>query len=109
MACDRFAYQGSSVFAIVHAERPAEYSFISFAPLPGRKRDLPFIMLNAVWDAAARTVTSFAMGRGLGDCGTYEVQKLVDARFQLVEFREKKECDGKETPPQQYPLVFRAR
>lgn len=108
LACDRFAYQASSVFAVVHAERPAEYTFIGFAAPPGRKRDEPFVLLNAEWNPRARTVTSFALGRGMGDCGTYEVHRLVDGRFRLVELREKTECDGKATPPQQYKLVFRA-
>ncbi|MBX9943952.1 MAG: DUF1176 domain-containing protein [Reyranella sp.] len=108
LACDRFAYQASSVFALVHAERPAEYTFIGFAAPPGRKRDQPFVMLNAEWNPRARTVSSFALGRGMGDCGTYEVHRLVDGRFRLVEFREKTECDGKTTPPEQYKLVFRA-
>lgn len=108
LACDRFAYQASSVFALVHAERPAEFTFIGFAAPPGRKRDQPFNLLNAQWNQLARTVSSHAVGRGLGDCGTYEVHRLVDGRFRLVEFREKTECDGKATPPEQYKLVFRA-
>jgi hypothetical protein len=107
--CDSFAYSASSVFANVHVERPAEYTFIDFKAPPGRRRDQPFVLLNGQWNDKARTITSFAPGRGVGDCGTYEVHKVVDARFQLVEFREKKECDGKETPPTQYPLVYRAK
>lgn len=107
--CDSFAYSGSSVVANVQVERPAEYGFIDFKAPPGRRRDQPFIVLNGKWNDKARTLTSFAPGRGIGDCGTYEVHKVVDARFQLVEFREKKECDGKTTPPEQYPLVYRAR
>ena len=72
------------------------------------QRDQPFKLLNAQWNQQARTVSSHAVGRGLGDCGTYEVHRLVDGRFRLVEFREKTECDGKATPPEQYKLVFRA-
>jgi hypothetical protein len=110
LQCDRFAYNTSSVFVIVHAERPQEYTFIGFAAPPGRKRDQPFILINGQWNERERTITSFALGRGMGDCGTYEVHRLAaDARFRLVEFREKENCDGKETPPQQYKLVFPAR
>jgi hypothetical protein len=107
--CDTFAYSASSVFANVHVERPAEYTFIDFKAPPGRKRDEPFVLLNGQWNDKARTITSYAPGRGQGDCGTYEIHKVVDARFQLVEFREKKECDGKVVPPEQWPLVHRTR
>jgi hypothetical protein len=107
--CDSFAYSASSVIANVHVERPAEYQFIDFKAPPGRKRDEPFVLLNGKWNEKARTVASYAPGRGQGDCGTYEIHKIVDARAQLVEFREKKECDGRAIPPEQWPIVYRAR
>lgn len=110
LPCDTFAYSASSVVANVHVEQPGEiYSFLEFKAPPGRKRDDAFVLLNGKWNAKARTVTSIALGRGMGDCGTLEVHKVVDARFQLVEFREKKECDGKATPPEQWPQVYRGR
>lgn len=107
--CDLFAYNTSSVFIYVPIDRPEEFRFLDFQAPPGRTRDDPHVLINAEWNARAHTVTSFAKGRGLGDCGTYEVHKLIDDRFQLVEFREKKDCDGIATPPAQYKLVYRAR
>lgn len=108
--CDRFAYNTSSVFVTLLEARPAQYQFVSFEPPPGRKRDLPFILINPAWEPRARTVSAFNKARGLGDCGTYEVhQATADGRFELVEYREKKGCDGKETAPEAFPLVYRKR
>jgi hypothetical protein len=106
--CDLFAYNASAVFAHAPPGQGDAYAFLEFQGPPGRKRDDPYVVLNARWDGQAHTVSSFAKGRGLGDCGTYEVHKLVDARLQLVEYREKPDCDGVATPPEQYPLVYRA-
>lgn len=107
--CDLFAYNASSVFVLVPVAQPDKFKFLDFQAPPGRTREDPYVLINPEWNARAHTVASFAKGRGLGDCGTYEVHKLVDGRFQLMEFREKENCDGKPTPPAQYKLVYRAR
>lgn len=53
---------------------------------------------NIDWSQKTRTVTAFFKGRGLGDCGTYNVWKAEDTtdgvRFVLQEERVKSECDG---------------
>jgi hypothetical protein len=56
---------------------------------------------------------STAVGRGEGDCGSYQVFRLMDApgetfEFQLMEYREKVNCDGVQSEPSEWPLQFQA-
>lgn len=110
--CERFAYQGSSVFALVYLPDPANnLSFLSFQSPKGKKRSTDAgVLLNPVWNVKARTVTSASLGRAAGDCGTLETHRVTaEGRFELIEYREKESCDGKALPPEQFPLVFRLK
>lgn len=110
--CQRFAYQGSSVFASVYTIEPARnFSFLGFQEPKGNPRTAePGTLINPTWNAAARTVTSVALARGAGDCGVLERHRVTaEGKFELMEYREKKACDGKATKPEDYPLVFRRR
>ncbi|MBC2886008.1 DUF1176 domain-containing protein [Ochrobactrum sp. CM-21-5] len=54
---------------------------------------------NIDWIQKTKTLTAFFKGRGLGDCGKYDVWKATDngegrVRFVLVEERAKGDCDG---------------
>ncbi len=49
---------------------------------------------NGGWDTATRRLTSFARGRGLGDCGTIQSFAWDGAAFRLVEQRAMGECRG---------------
>lgn len=54
---------------------------------------------NIDWSQSTKTLTAFFKGRGLGDCGTYDVWKATDdgdgkVRFVLAEERSKGDCDG---------------
>ncbi|MEO0329875.1 MAG: DUF1176 domain-containing protein [Pseudomonadota bacterium] len=42
------------------------------------------------------------------DCGIYETHQYVEEEdfFELIEFREKSSCDGKNTLPENFPLVW---
>jgi hypothetical protein len=110
--CERFAYQASSIFIQVYLPDPTEnLSFLQFDAPKGKTRSAGrSTLLNAQWDVRTRTVSSFAMGRGEGDCGTFERHRVMDdASFQLVEYREKTACDGKAVKPAEFPLIYRAR
>jgi hypothetical protein len=54
----------------------------------------PPMLVNASWDEAARTLTSYAKGRGLGDCGVSQRFVWDGKRFRLVEQAEMGECRG---------------
>ena len=65
------------------------------------------LLMSVSFDAATGTLTSFAKGRGLADCGTAGTWVWRDFDFALVEFRAKDACDG--TAPEAWPLVFPTR
>jgi hypothetical protein len=51
-------------------------------------------MVNADWEPAERRLTSYARGRGLGDCGTLQSFAWDGARFRLVDEAVMGECRG---------------
>jgi Protein of unknown function (DUF1176) len=52
------------------------------------------IVVNADWDAAKQTLSSYAKGRGLGDCGSSESWVWDGTRFRLTEAKAMGECRG---------------
>ncbi|HEV7233917.1 MAG TPA: DUF1176 domain-containing protein [Sphingorhabdus sp.] len=52
------------------------------------------ILINADWDAAKQTISSYAKGRGLGDCGTSESWVWDGSGFRLTSARAMGECRG---------------
>jgi Protein of unknown function (DUF1176) len=110
--CDRFAYQGSSVFALVYTPAPEkQHTFLKTPAAPGLKRPTDAgVLMSPTWDIKTRTVTALTLGRGSGDCGTLEKFRVTpEGEFALVEVREKPQCDGNAMPPEQFPLVYPKR
>jgi hypothetical protein len=52
------------------------------------------ILVNADWDAATQTVSSYAKGRGLGDCGSSESWVWDGTMFRLTSAVAMGECRG---------------
>ena len=110
--CDRFAYQGSSVFALVYVAAPEkEHTFLKTPGASGHKRPTdPGVLMSPTVDIKTRTVTAVTLSRGIGDCGTLEKFRVTAAgEFALVEVREKLKCDGAPTQPEQFPLIYPKR
>lgn len=111
--CNLYAYQGSSVFAVTWTDYPDQASVLLFPAPPSMNiADYAGIM-NASVDPATATITSFSLDSG-GDCGSYDKFELIDAEgetveFVLREFRQKQNCDGVETDPENFPLVYENR
>lgn len=53
-----------------------------------------FVLVNAGWSADKSELTSFAKGRGIGDCGGSETWVWDGARFRLTEATAMGECRG---------------
>jgi hypothetical protein len=109
--CVLYARNASSVFALSWTYYPDHASVLLFPSPPGSSQADHAEVLNAVVDPATATVTS---DDGGFDCGVREQFQLRDAEgetleFVLLEVREKTNCDGIETDPREYPLVFRNR
>ena len=64
---------------------------------------------NIDWSQQNKTLTAFFKGRGLGDCGIYDVWKATDTgeghvRFVLLQERSKGDCDGNyDGGPEKWP------
>lgn len=108
--CVLYARNASSVFAVTWTYSPDHASVLLFPAAPGSDPAEHPDLLNAAVDPATATVTSVSLD-SRGDCGVYEKFELRDAEGETVEFvlrevREKETCDGIETDPASYPLVF---
>lgn len=66
------------------------------------------IIVNGAFDREASKLTSFARGRGMGDCGTFYTYHWNGYYFALEEGRSKGECDAVFIPVEEWPLVFEA-
>lgn len=53
-----------------------------------------------------KLLTIYTKGRGLADCGTFAKYKWKDSQFNLLEYREKKDCDGNYLQPENYPQIY---
>ncbi|WP_394689137.1 hypothetical protein [Hoeflea sp.] len=109
--CVLYARNASSVFALSWTYYPDHASVMLFPGQPGSGIADHADVLNAVVDPATATVTS---DDGGFDCGVRELFQLRDAEgetleFTLLEVREKQTCDGIETDPRDYPVVYRNR
>lgn len=111
--CNLYASRGSSVFAVSWTYYPDHASILLFPAPPGMNIADYAGLMNATVDPATATVTSYSLDRG-GDCGSFDKFQLIVAEgetveFKLVEFREKTVCDGVETDPANFPLVYEGR
>ena len=62
------------------------------------------ILFNVDIDAATGTLSAFAKGRGLGDCGSAGTWRWRDYAFALIRFVHQEDCNG--TPPGDWPVIF---
>jgi hypothetical protein len=53
-----------------------------------------------------KTITAFAKGRGLGDCGTLASWAFDGTRFRVVSYAAMDDCRG--VPPDDWPVLWRA-
>ena len=51
-------------------------------------------------------LTIYTKYRGLGDCGSLVEYQWKDSSFDLVEYREKEDCDGTYIEQENYPLIY---
>jgi hypothetical protein len=67
---------------------------------------------QATYNEKTKTLTTLALGRGIGDCGQSSVSKLAfdtdtdSAFFKTIEIRSKDVCNGS---PGDFPRVFHQR
>lgn len=74
--------------------------------LPG-SREASTEVINGEFDPATMTLTAFAKGRGLGDCGVLSTWVWTGNDFALRAESEMRECWG--APPESWPTTWRTR
>ncbi|MDH4438845.1 MAG: DUF1176 domain-containing protein [Rhizobium sp.] len=111
--CFLGAYLGSSVFAITQNPPTDWVSVLTLPNPPALEGENNVGLMNPQVLPERGLMISTSVGRGEGDCGTYQVFRLMDApgetfELQLLEYREKVQCDGVQVEPTAWPLQFRA-
>ncbi|WP_066656318.1 MULTISPECIES: DUF1176 domain-containing protein [unclassified Sphingomonas] len=101
--CGAGAYNFSSVPYIVRAGK-AQLARFDAATGFGENEGPP-MLVNAGFDAKTGELTSYAKGRGLGDCGTAQSFVWDGTRFRLTEQRVMDDCRGSTN----WLAVWRAR
>ncbi len=94
--CGAGAYNFSSVPLIATgAPGRRTFAFARFDYQPGWSENASEPMLvNAGWNEATAELSSYAKGRGLGDCGSAETYMWDGAMFRLTEATAMGECRG---------------
>jgi hypothetical protein len=107
LPCTAGAYNMSAV-PLVAAGGPGQWRFqvAGFDHVPGFTGEpgTPPLIVNARWNPSRGELSSFAKGRGLGDCGTAETYRWDGARFRLTEARSMPVCRGAWEWPVLYSL-----
>lgn len=107
MPCDAGAYNVSVVPLVAHgAAGQRQFSIAQFDHVPGSTGDAgaPPFLVNARWNAQRGELSSFAKGRGLGDCGTAETYRWDGESFRLIEARSMPVCRG----AWEWPVIYSA-
>lgn len=63
------------------------------------------ILMGALYDPASDTLLTYYKARGLGDCGYAATYRWNDWQFELVQYRDKPDCDETDS---EFPIVYTA-
>jgi hypothetical protein len=107
-SCGLGAYNFETRFFIETDGRLEPVHFRRPAGLEARAPDFDdTVLLNAFFDGASQTITAFAKGRGLGDCGEEADWTFDGTAFRLTRLAAMPECEG--VPSGAWPSLYRAR
>jgi len=110
--CISAAYQGASVIAVTQ-NPPQGWGTLLELPNPPDTAGEIYQAMSADILGSEGLIRTTALSRGVGDCGRYRVHRLIDGpgevlELELLEYREKSNCDGIEMQPKDWPLVYRS-
>lgn len=104
--CDQGAYSIANVF-FLGDEKGGGLKPLDFPNPPGLADKVARELSDPEFDAKTRVLTSFAKGRGIGDCGEM-ISWVWDGRaFQLLGATVMTECHG--VPPDDWPTLWVAK
>ena len=96
-------------YVVVHdPANGIDHAYFDFELPPAHNKPNRMLVLNPVWSPDSNTMTLTRFGNINRNCGAYEIHKWVPAGryFELVEYREKRSCDGPMTRPEDFPLQW---
>jgi len=110
--CFSGAYQAATVLAVTQ-NPPQGWGNLLTLPKPPGVGGEDYQAMNADILGPKGLIRTTALNRGIGDCGNYSVHRLVDGpgevlELELLESREKNNCDGVEMLPSDWPLVYQS-
>lgn len=85
------AFIGTSGDGMKWSFAPARFDYV--AEVSGESNGIN-LLVNAGWEAEKQQISSYAKGRGLGDCGSAETYVWDGEMFRLIEARGMSECRG---------------
>ncbi len=111
--CFVAAYQGASAFAVTQNPPQGWANLLSLPNPPGLDGHENYAAMNAEVLNDKGIIRITEKGRGMGDCGIHQVFRLTDGpgevlELELMEYREKTECDGVANAPASWPLAYRS-
>lgn len=110
--CISAAYQAATALVITQNPPQGWGNLLTLPNPPGENGEI-YQAMNADILGPKGFIRTTSLNRGVGDCGSYRVHRLIDApgevlELELLEFREKSDCDGIEMAPKDWPLIFQA-
>ena len=96
-------------YVTAYSENDPSYARLyEFESPPGFNAPLRKTIFNPSWDGETQRLTSTVYYGPDGDCGVYELFQYDEGNdfFELLEYREKPSCDGRQTQPEDYPMVW---
>ncbi len=112
--CFSGAYQGSGVFAVTQNPPQGWGELLTLPNPPGLEGNQNYAAMNAKVMGKTGHIETVEFSRGAGDCGVRQMFRLIDGpgevlELELLEYREKIDCDGNAPPPEDWPLAYRLR
>ena len=110
LQCWSGAYQTAALVLRVPRAAPQQARAVALPEVPGGlpagKNDDPGVVTEAFYDPATATLSSFAKGRGIGDCGIARAWVFDGTAFQPASRDEQRRCAGS---PGDWPALYRTR
>jgi hypothetical protein len=111
--CFSGAYQAASVFGVTQNPPQGWGELLTLQNPPALEGNQNYSAMNASVIPEKGIIKMTAYSRGAGDCGVHQVHRLIDGpgevlELELLEYRDKYDCDGKATAPEAWPLAYRS-
>jgi len=112
--CFQGAYQASGVFGVTQNPPQDWGELLTLPNPPGLEGNQNYAAMNATVIGKSGHIETIEFSRGAGDCGIYQRFRLIDGpgevlELELLEYREKIECDGVSSEPSTWPVAYSMR